>query len=72
MTSTGNNGQTATVYEPGYTLDLTSGTPNVRPTTTADINAIMAALTKGEHGRHWHRPARQHRPAPETSTRPRR
>ena len=47
MKFTGKNDQTTSVYEHGYTLDLTSGTPNVRPTTSADINAIMTALTKG-------------------------
>ena len=47
MTFTGNNGQTYTVYQPGYTLDLSSGTPTVRPTTQADIELLMASLTNG-------------------------
>jgi hypothetical protein len=33
------------VFQPGYTIDTTSGTPTVRPTTRADINGVMAALT---------------------------
>lgn len=39
-----------TVYEKGYTIDTTSGTPDVRPTRQADINSIMAALTNGNSG----------------------
>ena len=50
MTFTGKNGKTTTVYEPGYTLDLSSGTPTVRPTTATDTNAFMNALTKGGTG----------------------
>ena len=46
----GNNGQTANIFHVGYTLDLTGGTPNVRPTTTADINAVMSSLTNGSTG----------------------
>ena len=34
-----------TVFEKGYTLDLTGSTPKIRPTTAADINVIMAGLT---------------------------
>jgi len=45
MTFTGRNGQTYTVYQPGYTLDLTSGVPKVRPTTAADIKTVMSGLT---------------------------
>ena len=33
MKFTGKNGQTQSVYEPGYTLDLSGGTATVRPTT---------------------------------------
>ena len=33
------------VFQPGYTIDTTSGTPTVRPTTAQDINGVMAALT---------------------------
>ena len=47
MTFKGNNGKTYTVYEPGYTLDLTGGTPTIRPTRPEDINVVMAALTNG-------------------------
>ena len=47
MTLTGKSGKTYTVYEPGYTLDLTSGTPTIRPTRPEDINVVMAALTNG-------------------------
>lgn len=45
MTYTDSNGQTHTVYQPGYTLDLSSGTPTIRPTTQADIELLMASLT---------------------------
>ncbi|MFD0987163.1 FecR family protein [Methyloligella solikamskensis] len=41
---TGSNGQTYRVFQPGYTLDLTGGTPRVRPTTAADTNMIMDSL----------------------------
>jgi len=41
----GRNGRTQTVYQPGYTLDLSRGGANVRPTTPEDTNAFMAALT---------------------------
>ena len=47
MSFTSNNGQTATVYENGYTLDLTGGTPTIRPTTPQDTNFFMAALSSG-------------------------
>jgi hypothetical protein len=50
MTLKGNNGKTYTVYQPGYTLDLSGGTPNVRPTTSGDVNSIMASLTNGSTG----------------------
>ena len=45
MKFTGKNGQTQSVYEPGYTLDLSGGTATVRPTTAQDTNSLMAALT---------------------------
>lgn len=48
MTFTGNNGQTETVYETGYTLDLSGGTPTIRPTTPKDTSAIMQALGGGD------------------------
>jgi|GEM_PF-2803665 len=44
MTFRGRNGQTQTVYQPGYTLDLSGGTPSVRPTTPEDTNSFMQAL----------------------------
>ena len=31
LTFSGNNGQTHTVYQPGYTLDFNGGLPTVRP-----------------------------------------
>jgi hypothetical protein len=45
LTFTGSNGQTYTVYQPGYTLDFNGGQPTVRPTTPADTQLLMAALT---------------------------
>jgi hypothetical protein len=36
-----------TAFQPGYTIDTTSGSATIRPTTSADVNAIMAALTNG-------------------------
>ena len=39
-----------TVYEPGYTIDTRAGVPDIRPTTAADIKAIMAALTNRNTG----------------------
>jgi len=45
LTFRGRNGQTQTVYQPGYTLDLSRGSANVRPTTAEDTNAFMKALT---------------------------
>jgi FecR protein len=50
LTFRGTNGQTQTVYEAGYTLDLSGGGANVRPTTSQDINTVMAALTNGSGG----------------------
>ncbi len=47
MTLHGRNGQTYTVFQPGNSIDLSSGTPTIRPTTTADINSVMAQLTNG-------------------------
>jgi hypothetical protein len=45
MTFTSNSGQTQTVFETGYTLDLSGGTLSVRPTTPEDIRSIFTALT---------------------------
>ncbi|BAQ17634.1 FecR family protein [Methyloceanibacter caenitepidi] len=45
MTMQGRNGQTQTVYQPGYTLDMSSGRGNVRPTTAEDTNVFMQALS---------------------------
>jgi hypothetical protein len=45
LTFTGKNGQTYTVYQPGYTLDFNGGQPVVRATTAADTQLLMAALT---------------------------
>ena len=42
-----NNGQTQTVYEQGYTLDTTSGTPTIRPTTPEDTNFFTKAFSGG-------------------------
>ena len=39
-----------TAFQPGYTIDTTSGSTTVRPTTSADVNAIMAALTNSNTG----------------------
>jgi hypothetical protein len=50
MTFQGKNGQTYNVFQPGYTLDLTSGTPTIRPTTAADTNSIMTAFARGGSG----------------------
>ncbi len=50
MTFKGNNGKTYTVYEPGYTIDTTSGTPTIRPTRPEDINVVMSALSNGNTG----------------------
>jgi hypothetical protein len=50
MTLTGKNGQQYTVFQPGNTIDTTTGNPNIRATTPADIAAIMAALTPGGNG----------------------
>jgi FecR-like protein len=44
LTFRGRNGQTRTVYETGYSIDLNGGT-NVRPTTREDINTIISALS---------------------------
>jgi FecR protein len=44
LTFRGRNGQTRTVYETGYSIDLNGGT-NVRPTTPEDTNVFMAALS---------------------------
>lgn len=45
LTFRGRNGQTQTVYQTGYSLDLSGGNANVRPTTPEDTNAFMAALS---------------------------
>jgi hypothetical protein len=50
MTLTGRNGQTYNVFQPGNSIDTTTGTPTIRPTTQADINSVMAALTNGSGG----------------------
>lgn len=50
LTFTGKNGQTYKVFQPGYTLDLSSGTPTIRPTTASDTNVIMKAFAKGGSG----------------------
>jgi len=47
MTFTGRNGQTSSVYETGYTLDLSGGRPNIRPTTPEDTAFFMSALSNG-------------------------
>ena len=47
MTFTGNDGQSHTVYQTGYTLDLSGGTPSIRPTTPQDTNTLMQALSTG-------------------------
>jgi hypothetical protein len=39
-----------TVFQPGNTIDTTSGTPVIRPTTPGDIAAVMASLTNGNTG----------------------
>lgn len=40
-----NSGKVYTVYQPGYTLDLSSGVPTIRPTTAEDIQTVLANLT---------------------------
>jgi len=47
MKFTGKNGQVTRVYQPNYTLDLTGGVPNVRPTTAQDTAFFMKALAGG-------------------------
>ncbi|BAQ17633.1 hypothetical protein GL4_2190 [Methyloceanibacter caenitepidi] len=39
------SGKVYTVYQPGYTLDLSSGVPTIRPTTAADIQTVLASLS---------------------------
>ncbi|WP_141702071.1 FecR family protein [Methyloceanibacter stevinii] len=41
------SGKVYTVYQPGYTLDLSSGVPTIRPTTAEDIQTILASLSNG-------------------------
>jgi FecR-like protein len=45
LTFSGRNGQSQTIFQPGYTLDLSGGRANVRPTTPEDTNAFMQALS---------------------------
>jgi hypothetical protein len=45
LTFTGRNGQTRTLFQPGYTLDLLRGGGTVRPTTAEDTNFFMQALS---------------------------
>ena len=45
LTFRGRNGQTQTIFQPGYTLDLSRGGANVRPTTPEDTNVFMQALS---------------------------
>ncbi len=45
LTFTGRNGQSQTIFQPGYTLDLHGGHANVRPTTPEDTNIFMQALS---------------------------
>ncbi|MDJ0513620.1 MAG: FecR domain-containing protein [Methyloceanibacter sp.] len=40
-----NSGKVYTVFQPGYTLSFVGGTPQIRPTTPADIQIIMAGLS---------------------------
>src|SRR5665811_1150667 len=47
MTFTGNNGQAHTVFETGYTLDLSGGNPTIRPTTPEDTAFFMSLLSPG-------------------------
>lgn len=47
MTYRGTNGRSQTVYQPGYTLDLTGGAPTIRPTTPADTNFFQKAFSGG-------------------------
>ena len=47
MTFRGRNGQSQTIYQPGYTLDLSGGNADVRPTTPEDTNVFMQALSSG-------------------------
>ncbi|MCB1444075.1 MAG: FecR domain-containing protein [Methyloceanibacter sp.] len=45
LTFRGRNGQTQTIFQPGYTLDLSHGGANVRPTTPEDTAIFARALT---------------------------
>ncbi|MDJ0513619.1 MAG: FecR family protein [Methyloceanibacter sp.] len=45
MTLRGRNGKVHTVYQPGYTLDLSNGFGNVRPTTAEDTAVFAKALS---------------------------
>jgi hypothetical protein len=47
MKFTGKNGQISRVYQPGYTLDLSGGVANVRPTTAQDTAFFMKSLSGG-------------------------
>jgi hypothetical protein len=42
------NGKIYTVFQPGYTLDLSGGIFKIRPTTAADIARVMTLLTNGD------------------------
>jgi len=42
-----NGGKVYTVFQPGYTLSLVGGVPQIRPTTPADIQLVMAGLSNG-------------------------
>jgi hypothetical protein len=58
LTYTDRNGRTQTVYQPGYTLALsTTGTPSIRPTTPADIQLLIMRPELPGHRRFWRRPA---------------
>ncbi|ODR96403.1 hypothetical protein AUC69_14675 [Methyloceanibacter superfactus] len=45
LTFSGRNGQSQTIFQPGYSFDFSGHGSNIRPTTRADINAILVALT---------------------------
>ena len=47
LTVRGRNGQTQTIFQPGWSFDFSGGSGNIRQTTRADINAILTSLTNG-------------------------
>jgi trimeric autotransporter adhesin len=47
LTLTGKNGRQFTVFQPGNTIDTTTGIPNIRQTTPGDVAAVMTQLTNG-------------------------